>query len=626
MRRTKIRCAIYTRKSSEEGLEQEFNSLDAQREACEAYIASQKHEGWVLLKDHYDDGGLSGGTMDRPALQNLLNAVDDGLVDQIVVYKVDRLTRSLPDFSRLIERLDKAQASFVSVTQSFNTATSMGRLTLNVLLSFAQFEREVTAERIRDKIAASKKKGMWVGGPVPLGYLVKDRTLIAREDEAAIVRRIYDLYLKHGTIRETKAEADSLGLRSRRWTTRTGKDRGGLLFTRGHLYRILTNPIYTGLVHHKGATYKGQHDGIVDPAIWQRVQDQLSIAKLDRSTGADGEFDAAKDGQDRENAEGQELSFSFSSMSPTPHPSPARPKRSYRTDPSPLVGKVFDETGDRLTPSHANKKGKRYRYYISNRLIARSGEREAVDQEGPDRADNSYEGGKHKINNTTKPIGGWRLPAQALESVIADVVLDWLAGSTRPSELLIDGSADEQMRVQRQIATMRNAASTDDSPIVRLATLVERIDLWSGDGRSGKVIIRFDDRQMTNTLEIGVDRLNPDALVTSIPLNQRKRGVETRMILGHASPQIDTMLIRNLAQARSWYRELKDGSSLARIARTNNTTVSMVTRILPLAFLSSQVVEAICTGQHPPELTSRKLRDIVIPSDWDEQAKLFQLR
>ncbi len=204
-RAKKVRCAIYTRKSSEEGLEQEFNSLDAQREACEAYIASQKHEGWVLLKDHYDDGGLSGGNMDRPALLELLQAVDDGLVDQIVVYKVDRLTRSLPDFSRLIERLDKAQASFVSVTQSFNTATSMGRLTLNVLLSFAQFEREVTAERIRDKIAASKKKGMWMGGPVPLGYEAKDRMLVAREDEATIVRQIYDLYLDHGTVRQVRS-------------------------------------------------------------------------------------------------------------------------------------------------------------------------------------------------------------------------------------------------------------------------------------------------------------------------------------------------------------------------------------------------------------------------------------
>lgn len=210
----KIRCAIYTRKSSEEGLEQEFNSLDAQREACEAYIVSQKHEGWVLLKEHYDDGGLSGGNMDRPALQNLLGAVDDGLVDQIIVYKVDRLTRSLPDFSRLIEPLDNAKASFVSVTQSFNTATSMGRLTLNVLLSFAQFEREVTAERIRDKIAASKKKGMWMGGKVPIGYDVKERLLVPREDEAAMVRQIYDLHLAHGTVRETKSAADRLGFKS----------------------------------------------------------------------------------------------------------------------------------------------------------------------------------------------------------------------------------------------------------------------------------------------------------------------------------------------------------------------------------------------------------------------------
>jgi hypothetical protein len=288
--------------------------------------------------------------------------------------QVDRLTRSLPDFSRLIERLDKAKASFVSVTQSFNTATSMGRLTLNVLLSFAQFEREVTAERIRDKIAASKKKGMWMGGPVPLGYDARDRTLVAREDEAAIVRQIYDLYFKLGTFHGTKTAADRHGLRSRLWTSKAGNDRGGLPFTRGHLYRILTNPIYVGMVHHKGATYEGQHDSIVDPAIWQGVQDQLRIGETRVSADASSPDEAEPmDGSgSADDIDGQEAQDAAPASDPKP--SPARPKRSYRTEPSPLVGKVFDETGDHLTPSHANKKGRRYRYYISNRLIARSGE------------------------------------------------------------------------------------------------------------------------------------------------------------------------------------------------------------------------------------------------------------
>jgi site-specific DNA recombinase len=211
----KVRCAIYTRKSSEEGLDQEFNSLDAQREACAAYIASQKHEGWVALPEHYDDGGISGGTLERAGLKKLLQHVDEGLVDQIVVYKIDRLTRSLADFAKLVDRLDAADASFVSVTQSFNTATSMGRLTLNVLLSFAQFEREVTAERIRDKIAASKKKGLWMGGAIPLGYEPDGRTLKIVPEEAETVRTLYDLYLQHRSILAVVDHANQLGLRGK---------------------------------------------------------------------------------------------------------------------------------------------------------------------------------------------------------------------------------------------------------------------------------------------------------------------------------------------------------------------------------------------------------------------------
>jgi DNA invertase Pin-like site-specific DNA recombinase len=251
----RIRCAIYTRKSSEDGLEQDFNSLDAQREACEAYIASQKHEGWELLPDHYDDGGISGGHLDRPALQRLMQAVDDKRVDQIVVYKIDRLTRSLADFAKLVDRLDAAETSFVSVTQSFNTATSMGRLTLNMLLSFAQFEREVTAERIRDKIAASKRKGMWMGGSVPLGYQADGRTLKIDEAEATTIRMLYDLYLKHGTLREVKERAEQLDLRSRRRERAGGRISGGKHFDRGHLQHILSNPVYAGRIRHKQQVY-----------------------------------------------------------------------------------------------------------------------------------------------------------------------------------------------------------------------------------------------------------------------------------------------------------------------------------------------------------------------------------
>ena len=238
------RCAIYTRKSTEAGLEQDFNSLDAQREACEAYIKSQAHEGWKLLPQRYDDGGLSGGTLDRPALQRLLRDIEAGRVDVIVVYKVDRLTRSLIDFAKLVERFDTHGVSFVSVTQQFNTTSSMGRLTLNVLLSFAQFEREVTAERIRDKIAQSKAKGIWMGGPVPLGYDLGDRELLVNPTDAELVREIYELYLEKGSVRALKAELDRRGMRSKLRHQRNGRVTGGGPFSRGHLYCLLTNPIY----------------------------------------------------------------------------------------------------------------------------------------------------------------------------------------------------------------------------------------------------------------------------------------------------------------------------------------------------------------------------------------------
>ena len=266
----KIRCAIYTRKSAEEGLEQEFNSLDAQREACAAYVASQKAEGWVLLPTVYEDAGLSGGTLERPGLQRLLDDIDAGLVDQIVVYKVDRLTRSLSDFAKLVERLEAAGAVFVSVTQSFNTATSMGRLTLHMLLSFAQFEREVTAERIRDKVAASKRKGLWMGGRVPLGYEKDERTLRINEAEAETVRTLYALYRKHGTLRQVKAEADRLRLRTKQRFAADGTRTGGLPFRRGHLHCLLTNPLYAGRIRHQRRVYEGQHPSIIAPELWGR--------------------------------------------------------------------------------------------------------------------------------------------------------------------------------------------------------------------------------------------------------------------------------------------------------------------------------------------------------------------
>jgi DNA invertase Pin-like site-specific DNA recombinase len=270
------RCAIYTRKSTEEGLEQNFNSLDAQREACAAYILSQKHEGWAELSERYDDGGFSGGSMERPGLRQLLKDVRDGRVDVIVVYKVDRLTRSLADFAKMVDVFDGAGVSFVSVTQAFNTTSSMGRLTLNVLLSFAQFEREVTAERIRDKVAASKRKGMWMGGAIPFGYDVDDKALVVNSDEAAAIRMIFAEYLAVGSVRLLSARLDEAGVVSKQRTNRHGRVSGGRAFSRGALYNILRNPTYIGKVRHKKDLHEGLHEAIIDDAPWQLVQAQLA--------------------------------------------------------------------------------------------------------------------------------------------------------------------------------------------------------------------------------------------------------------------------------------------------------------------------------------------------------------
>ena len=309
-----LRCAIYTRKSTEHNLDLEFNSLDAQREACEAYIKSQAHEGWRLITDHYDDGAFSGASLDRPALQELLTEVRAGKVDVIVVYKVDRLTRSLADFAKLVELFDQHSVSFVSVTQSFNTTSSMGRLTLNVLLSFAQFEREVIGERVRDKIAASKRKGIWVGGSVPLGYASVNKKLVVVPEEAETVRLIFRRYLELGSIRDLVEDLDRKGIRTRRQTLSTGKTRGGIRFGVGALAHLLRNRFYIGEVVYRGAVHPGEQEPIVDRALFEAVQ-----AKLAASANA------------------RQLKL--------------------RASPSILAGRIFDDRGNRMTPTHTNKQG-----------------------------------------------------------------------------------------------------------------------------------------------------------------------------------------------------------------------------------------------------------------------------
>jgi DNA invertase Pin-like site-specific DNA recombinase len=318
-----VRCAIYTRKSTEDGLEQEYNSLDAQYDACAAYALSQRHEGWTVLSERYDDGGFSGGNMERPGLKRLMADVETGKVDIILLYKIDRLTRSLSDFARIVDVLDRKGASFVSITQSFNTTTSMGRLTLNMLLSFAQFEREVTGERIRDKIAASKKRGIWMGGTVPLGYDVKDRRLIVNEKEAELVRHIMRRYVDLGSVAVLVDELAAQGYRTKVQNGASGPHKGGCKFQRGTIYHLLSNRIYRGLIVHKGQAYPGEHEAIVPEELWDAVQ----AAVASRSSG----------GVSKES----------------------------KTQSSLLIGKLFDGLGRPMTPTHSKKGVKRYSYYIS---------------------------------------------------------------------------------------------------------------------------------------------------------------------------------------------------------------------------------------------------------------------
>ena len=317
----KLRCAVYTRKSTEEGLEMEFNSLDAQREGCEAYVTSQKAEGWVLVPTHYDDGGFSGGNLERPGLKRLLSDIEAGLVDVVVVYKIDRLSRSLMDFSKLVAVFEDNSVTFVSITQSFNTTTSMGRLTLNILLSFAQFEREVIGERVRDKVAASRRKGIWMGGPVPFGYSCGDRKLLVVEDEAATVRMIFERFLRLGSATMLVRELADEGI------TRRGKklDKGGL-------YKMLANQVYIGKAVHKGVAYDGEHEAIIDQALWDKVHTIMAVSPRTRAN------------------------------------------RTRVQTPALLKGLVFAPGGRAMTPSHTRKKGRLYRYYVTMNII----------KEGPD--------------------------------------------------------------------------------------------------------------------------------------------------------------------------------------------------------------------------------------------------
>lgn len=519
----RLRCAIYTRKSSQEGLEQDFNSLDAQREACEAYVKSQAGEGWSPIKSRYDDGGFSGGTMERPALQRLLADIERGSVDVVVVYKVDRLTRSLADFAKIVEAFDRQGVSFVSVTQAFNTTTSMGRLTLNVLLSFAQFEREVTGERIRDKLAASKAKGMWMGGYPPVGYDVSGRTLVVNEMEAALVRRIFERYLELGSVEALRAELEREGVLSKAWVSAAGNQRGGVPYSRGALFHLLKNMLYAGLIRHKDKSYPGLHQRIVDQERFEAVQQQL-IA----------------------NAK-------------------ARLERPPRAGAAMLKGLLFDQAGQRMSPSFGyGKEGRVFRYYVSADL--QRGRRASAD-DGIVR----------------------RVSAPPLEALVVDR-LTRLFGSSdlRPLSRVDLGAQSVKLTFQPGLLASVDVALADRLPpadhlqgetltvAVRPVFRGGRTWLIAPDGRAA-ITMRQPDATLVKALQRGHALLRQH----------------------HASP---------VQPADAWRRTSSPDDTYRR-------------RLMSLALLAPDIQQAIVEGAQPAGLTLQRLIALELPLAWEDQRR-----
>jgi len=557
-RNARVRCAIYTRKSSEEGLDQEFNSLLAQREACEAFITSQRHEGWVCLRAGYDDGGFSGATMGRPALQRLLADLTAGRVDIVVVYKIDRLTRSLADFAKIVEILDARSASFVSVTQQFNTTTSMGRLTLNVLLSFAQFEREVIGERIRDKIAASKKKGMWMGGVPPLGYRVQDRKLVIIDGEAELVRSIFRRYAELGSVRLLKTELEAQGRKSKSWTSASGRRIGGKPFSRGALYLMLRNRTYRGEIVHQGQSHPGEHPPVIDPPLWDAVQMRLAVNTTERNS-------------------------------------------TTRTQqPSLLAGMLFDAEGNRMTPSYAVKDGTRYRYYVSRPLITKDQRESATALRIPAGEIEHLvtsrvrrwlvdPGGIYQSTRLPDPSAQRRLIARA-----AEIGKSWteLPGTRQRAFLTtlidrIDVGAD-QMDIH--LRPTRLAALLDVA-----ATPLPSVSDEESQTLSVPIRLRRAGREITMRID------GTDPFATAKP---------------------DARLVKLLIRARRFNAALvgSDGVPFAALAKREGVSPSYFTRLVRLSYLAPDITEAILDGRQPPDLTADKLlAHSRLPLGWHEQ-------
>ncbi|MCG6883176.1 MAG: recombinase family protein, partial [Silicimonas sp.] len=447
--------------------------------------------------------------------------------------------------------------SFVSVTQSFNTATSMGRLTLNMLLSFAQFEREVTAERIRDKIAASKKKGLWMGATVPLGYAADGRSLRIAEPDAAVIRTIYDLYREHRNVRMVKEAVDARGLRTPVRTLVSGRVKGGAAFSYGHIHYTLTNPVYAGRIRHHAKVYPGQHEPLIEPAVWDSIQEQLRL-------------DAAK---------GRTFT--------------KRNRTGARTSTSLLAGKLFDQTEDRLTPSHSKTaKGRKLRYYVSHRLVRGSASRDP---------------------------SGWRLPAPELEGGVVDLVRQHLNRPDVRAGLLHDASVDEAAAAGDRLLQLTGAGPETTTEASRLClNLVARIDIAPGDIR-----VSLSGNAIAEHLDVDPARIVDELLSFTAPFRHRKRGVETKLIIGDQATDVDTTLLHNIGNAHRYFDLVRSGQTFGEIAEREGVSKRRVQQVIELAFLAPDIVRSIREGRHPVGLNSEWLKRHAFSPIWSEQRETF---
>src|SRR6266508_538328 len=533
----RVRCAIYTRKSSDEGLEQAFNSLDAQREACMAYILSQKHEGWTVLPAQYDDGGYSGGTMERPALKRLLADIEASRVDVVVVYKVDRLTRALSDFAKLVEVFDRRGVSFVSITQQFNTTTSMGRLTLNVLLSFAQFEREVIGERVRDKIAASKRKGIWVGGPVPLGYRCIDKKLVVVPEEAGTVRTIFARYLALGSMGTLIEDLDRRGIRTKANGLTDGRQRGGIRFGVGSLAYLLKNRFYIGEVVYRGGLHRGEHEPILDRDLFEAVQAKLAANAVDRQIRLKG-------------------------------------------SPAILTGRIFDDRGNRMSPTHSNKLGVRYRYYVSHAILQ-----------------------NRKAEAGSIP----RVPAPEIEKLVVDGVRNRRASI---GEAEHPTAIDDRDLIERYV----------DSVIVKPQALEVRMVLTNeASAQTEELSIDDPAAHQPRTVQI--------TLAWTCPSFAAVKGIIHAPTSKPAmKPESRDALLTAIVKARGWIDDIWLGriASFAEIAKREVQGERHIRLLAPLAFVSPRIIAAIADGTAPADLTVTGLAK-ALPYSWVEQEQSLGL-